>query len=442
MQSMCVIYPTAIYPKAARCAALALVLIGACAGCAPDRPASPDVVLIDLESARPDHLSHAGYPRPTAVRLDEFRGRAALFVHARSPSSHSIAASASLLTGLSPDSLRRAGPGIGVVAGPPTLAEILRERGWHTVGLSHHPGIAAANGFDRGFDRFEAATGSVEAHPDAAVMVAWLREWLAGEPVAPVFLYLHPMNAGPPYRVPPDHREVLLGRRPSRRLPYGGERMRAAERSSGAGIAPAHVASLVEQYDTALRYTLDRVADLLNLLAQNDRLDAALVVITANHGEELFDHRGFGHGRTLHEEVLRVPLYVKLPGASSAATLDTPVSTLDVVPTVLDLLGMPAPAGDGRSLAPLLREPPVAPSERDFAHELGAPGDAGYQRALLRGRHKLIEVGGGEAAGAAPPVARLYDLVLDPHEENDLAAASPEVVERVRRELDRLLADR
>jgi arylsulfatase A-like enzyme len=217
--------------------------------------------------------------------------------------------------------------------------------------------------------------------------------------------------------------------------------MRAAQRSGGAGITDADVVSLVEQYDASLRYALDRVADLLGLLAQSDRLDDALVVITANHGEELFDHRGFGHGRTLHEEVLRVPLYLKLPGATAAATVEVPVSTLDVVPTVLDVLGIPAPAGDGRSLAPLLREATAARPERDFVHELGAPGEPDYQRALLRGRHKLIEAGGAAAVPGAPLPARLYDLVLDPHEENDLAAASPEVVARLRSELDRLLAN-
>ena len=421
-------------------AALVLLLLAVGAGCAPSHPTPPDVVLIDLESVRPDHLSHTGYARPTAVRLDDFRDRAALFPHARAPSPTSLPGSAALLTGLSPRSLRRGGPGNGPAAGQPTLAEILREHGWHTVGLSHHPGIAAANGFDRGFDRFDAATGRVDEHPDAASMVAWLREWVASEPPTPFFLYLHPMNAGPPYRVPADQQGVLLGRRPNPLLPYGGERMRAAQMRGEAGITGAHVASLVEHYDTALRYTLDRVADLLGLLAPAGHLDGALVVITANHGEELFDHRGFGHGRTLHEEVLRVPLYLKLPGATAAATVQAPVSTLDVLPTVLDLLGIQAPATDGRSLVPLLRGDPERSPERDFVHELGAPGDALYQRALLRGRHKLIEAGDGGTAAGAPPGAQLYDLVLDPSEENDLAAGSPEIVERLRRELDQLLA--
>lgn len=395
-------------------------------------------MLIDLESVRYDHLSHAGYPRPTAARLDEFRARAALFVHARTPAPTSVAGSASLLTGMSPRSLR--GGVRGPFGGHPTLAAILRERGWHTIGLSHHPGIGEGSGFDRGFDRFEGATGRVDEHPDAETMVGWLREWLAGEAEAPVFLYLHPMNAGPPYRVPSDRQDVLLGRRPTPRMQYGSQRMRAAQISGGAGVTGEDVASLVEHYDTALRYTLDRVADLLALLDQNERLDGALVVITANHGEELFEHRGFGHGRSLHEEVLRVPLYVKLPGASAAATIDAPVSTLDVAPTVLDLLGLPVPASDGRSLAPLLRGTPAAPAERDFVHELGAPGDAGYQRALLRGRHKLIEARGAGAPAGSPAGARLYDLVLDPREQNDLAAGSPEVVLRLGRDLDALLA--
>jgi arylsulfatase A-like enzyme len=393
--------------------ALLLVLVG----CAERRPAAPDVVLIDLESVRVDHLSHTGYPRPTAIRLDGFREGAVLFTHARATSSDSGASTASLL---------------GLSNGRPTLAERLRAEGWATLGLSHHPDIGAAGGFDRGFDRFESAVGPVEDHPDAGAMVDWLREWLASDPPVPFFLYLHPMNAGGPYRVPAERRAVLLGRRPNELLPYGGPLMRAAQmpgrRRALERIGEAQVRSLVEQYDTALRYSLDRVADVLTLLDQRGRLDHALVVITANHGEELFDHRGFGHGRTLHEEVLRVPLYLKLPGAKTGATVEFPVSLADVPPTLLDLLGLEPTPADGISLAPLLRGEIEAPPQRDFVHELRAQDGRIRKQALLQGRLKLIDT--------ARRRAQLYDLVLDPGEQNDLAPESPEIVERLRAQLE------
>ncbi len=96
-----------------------------------------------------------------------------------------------------------------------TLAESLRAAGWHTAGLSHHSGISREAGFAQGFDRFEAATGELERHPDVEAMVAWLREWLANDPPRPLLLYLHPMNAHGPYRVPNARRAALLGRPPS-----------------------------------------------------------------------------------------------------------------------------------------------------------------------------------------------------------------------------------
>jgi arylsulfatase A-like enzyme len=291
--------------------------------------------------------------------------------------------------------------------------------------------VDANAGFGRGFDQFSSPLGDPEEHPDGAVMVDRLREWLAREPPQPVFLYLLPLDAHPPYRVPADRQSALLGRPPSDALPYDGALMRAARqplrRRARASIGEVQVQSLTEQYDTAVRYAFDRVGQILDMLDQAGRLDGALVVIVSNHGQELFEHGGFDHGRTLYEEVLRVPLYVKPPGGARVPRIDEPVSTLDVVPTLLELLGLPAVPGDGRSLAPLLRGEVDERPPRDFFHSL-LPEDAfARQRALLRGRHKLVEgIGRSE----------LSDLTLDPGEHEDRSKTDREIVLELRSALD------
>ncbi|MGH0030976.1 MAG: sulfatase [Myxococcota bacterium] len=419
--------------RLARLALLSLLAL-ACGPAPAERP--PDVVLIELSSVRADHVGHLGYALPTSRGLDGLRDRSVLFAAARSPSSSSVVASAGLLTGLLPTRLGFGGPAPRLPADVPTLAARLRAAGWTTVGHSQHAGIGTASALDRGFDVFHAANAPPGEHPDARLLVDWMREWLSVEAPSPFFLYLHVMSAHAPYRVPADRRSALLGRPPSDAMPYDGPLARAARRPGRRRAADAvgerEVASLVEHYDTALRYGFDRTGQMLALLDQAGRLDGAIVVVTSDHGEELFDRGGFDHGRTLHEEVLRVPLYWKLPGDRGGAPrrIDAPVSTLDVMPTLLDWLGLPVPESDGVSLLPLLRGEVDAPPERPFPHVIAGSGAQSLVRALHHGRHKLIDTPGRPA---------LYDLALDPGERENLADGSTDTVRALRRTLNEVL---
>src|SRR5262249_55023071 len=179
---------------------------------------------------------------------------------------------------------------------------------------------------------------------DASDAVAFVREFLARDPPRPFFLYLHLMNTHGPYRVPPDRRSDLLGRPPLDGMRYGDPLMRAVLRDAPgarAQVTGAHVRSLTEQYDTAARYTLDRVGEILRLLEHAGAYRDAVIVLAADHGDELFEHGSFGHGATLYTEVLHVPLYLKPPGNVKALRGEEPVGLQDVAPTVLELLGLP-----------------------------------------------------------------------------------------------------
>jgi arylsulfatase A-like enzyme len=413
--------------------ALAVALASGCGSRAPQRP---DVVLIVVDSLRADHLSHQGYEFPTAAGLDAFRADAALFTRTFAPTPSCVPSVGSLLTGLYP--LRhRLGREERLAPDVPTLASRLREAGYATLGLSQHSRVSAATGLDRGFDRFESTRSGLLESPDAGEAVAFVRELLARDPPRPFFLYLHLMNVHGPYRVPPDRQSELLGRPPGQLLRYGDPLMRRVLRGDAgarAEISTAHVRSLTEQYDTAARYTLDRVAEILRLLEHAGVYRNALIVVTADHGDELFEHGSFSHGSTLYREVLQVPFYLKRPGVADGRRFDDPVALLDVMPTVLDLLGLAPVPGDGRSLAPQLRGEPVRPDSRALLHEL--PGDPGELRAITAGRYKLISRTG--PAGRAR--RELYDLVLDPRESADIAAAGGELVKELSDRLDAAFA--
>jgi arylsulfatase A-like enzyme len=195
------------------------------------------------------------------------------------------------------------------------------------------------------------------------------------------------------------------------------------------------VRSLSEQYDTSIRYALDRVAEILRLLEHADLYRDALIVLASDHGDELFEHGGFGHGATLHREVLHVPLYVKRPGVADGRRFDAPVGLQDVAPSLLDLLGLPALPGDGRSFAGWLRGGAAPDAERVLIHEI--PADPPRARAIAAGRYKLIV---RQGAGSEPASRQLYDRVLDPRETRDISADGRELVDELSSRLDAAFA--
>lgn len=149
--------------------------------------------------------------------------------------------------------------------------------------------------------------------------------------------------------------------------------------------------SLHEQYETAIRYETDVLGQLFAQLKQMGRYDNTLIVLTADHGEELFEHGGFSHGYSLYQEVLRVPLWIKLPGQTQAQVIQDRVSLADITPTILAAVGVPVEVGgmDGRSLEPLLKGEilPAQPLLFDVKWKRRI-----VARALLDGPWKLIDV--------------------------------------------------
>jgi uncharacterized sulfatase len=144
------------------------------------------------------------------------------------------------------------------------------------------------------------------------------------------------------------------------------------------------------------------------------------VVVTADHGEELFDHGGVFHGRTQYQEMLRVPLILVGPGIPRGLRSDQPVSLVDLAPTLLTLFGVEVPpAVSGLDLAPLWKQAGPGWPERDLFAEANSTSEGGSpQRALLQGRWKLVLHGSGER--------ELFDLGEDPAERVNRAEAEPE----------------
>ncbi len=381
--------------------AAAVVLLGMLAsGCSRARP---DVVLIVVDTLRRDHLPFYGYDRPTAPFLASLAGRGVVFENAYSTSAWTAPAAASLFTGLYPmqhgvvtgrfavKQLRKGGVPMRLNRIPrpaETIPEALKSAGYSTFAVVENSNIRPELGFDQGFDAFHPLNPAKEAD----VITAKLREL---EPEIrrrrPYFLYLHYMDPHEPYA----KNRAFFDRRAQ------GDARRMSAYDSEIHHADAHIRQAFEMFG----WERDTV-----------------VLLTADHGEELGERGFWGHARSLFGETLNVPLLGFGPGMAPGRVRER-VSHVDVLPTLRELAGVRGPLPvSGVSLWPLMRGKVRSLPERTlFADFWQAPeGRPQPQlRVAIRGPWKRLD---GEPGGPY-----LFNLDLDPREGRNRIGVAPQV---------------
>ena len=410
-------------PPACRALALAAALLAA--GCARP-PARPDVVLVTIDTLRPDHLGAYGYAAGTSPRLDALAARATLFENAVAQAPHTVPSVLQIMTS-------RFAMGLTVPPDVPTLAELLKSQGYQTVAVVDNPHFEQAreaNGLRRGFDHFwrngVIARGSLAKQmyktetPGDAITAQARRVVLARRPGQPLFLWVHYFDPHDPYLPPFDPEMDRLSQwNPS---PYTGD-VRAtplykAEPGAAVELSEADHRHLVDLYDAEVRYVDRAVGDLFDTLEQQGLFERALVVFASDHGESLGERGLWTHGQSCWEPEIRIPLVVKLPGQRQAARRREAVQAVDIAPTVFEVLGLDASRLrlDGRSLLKPHDEPSFV-FWRDW-------------QVVRTPEWKLVQ---------RPSGAELYRVDRDPGEQQDLAAANPEVVRSLQQARDQKL---
>jgi arylsulfatase A-like enzyme len=391
----------------------ALAVVGALAGgvgCGlfgPER--TPNLLLISIDTLRPDHLGCYGYARPTSPALDALAARGVLFEDVSAPSPWTLPSHASLLTGLYPRRHGLESHAFQLPAAVHTLAEILAPRGFTTAAIVNSHNLSEKFGLQRGFGHFvyvQENVGDVEPSRVEKEALAWLGRG----PKAPFFLFLHFYDVHSDYRSRSEYERRFA-------RPYGGRvdgttDQLMEQRAGRLELGPGDAEQLRDLYDAGIRQMDDGIARVLEALRVTGQLEGTVVVVTSDHGEEFLEHGGVLHGRTQYEEVIRVPLILTGPGLPAGVRIPEPVSLVDVKPTLLGLLGEPAPPGlDGIDVAPAWKDPARRAPERFVFAEADHHNDAveGSKRAVRRGRFKLhYDMISGEA--------RLFDLEKDPQE--------------------------
>jgi len=426
------------------------VLVVALASCTANPPPEPvNLVLISIDTLRADHVHSYGYHRETSPTLDRLASEGTLFENVVAESSWTLPTHMTMLTGLPAQT-----HGVEFFSGSRlddsyrTLAETLGEHGYRSFGVFSGPYLHPIFGFGRGFDSYERAMGATvyddpSFDPDVPGSDAGVKETnymshrsitsplvtekaielLAAARDEPFFLFLHYYDAHFDYHPPEE-----LWRRfdPDYQGTMTGDAIQETNEIN-AHMNPRDLEHLIALYDAEILYTDQHIGYVIDALDRNGLSEKTLVVVTSDHGEEFFEHGDKGHFRTLFDEVLKVPLIVRLPGRVRAGERVTEqVRHLDIAPTLLSFAGVPERDGllteiGGRSLASVL-EGREAPSSLPAISSVRRNG---YWASVRTPAFKYIVNREGNT------VAELvYNLKNDPREHRPLAGADFEALDR------------
>jgi arylsulfatase len=435
------------------------------AACHEEPRTRPNVLVLCVDTLRGDRLGFQGYGRETSPNLDALAARGTRFRQAYSTYPQTSPAVASLFTGLYPSAHRKTREASATLALElTTLAEAFAHAGYRTGSVATNPHLSPGLGYEQGFEHYVYVQGTkpsgragqgrseevalpgttVERRTsetayygrgDAANQAAL--EWLDGlTGPEPFLLYVHYMDVHSPYVSPAPYQEMFV---------EGPGTDRYCNGVPPRPVRPEDLAYTGSLYDGGVRYLDTLVAELLSALEARARLADTVVVLVADHGDEFLEHGGFGHGNTLYRELLHVPLVFAGPGVE-ARDVHTPVSLVDVLPTLCELAGVAAPGrAQGQSLRAFLSglDGPRAELLAECAStrlDLGA-GANGRNRRMPRGpagrtdAHEpalaLLADGWHLIHGLTSGKSELYRPVDDPREQHDLAAAHPEEVARL-----------
>jgi arylsulfatase A-like enzyme len=405
------------------CLVLSIATALGCRGSSESREPAPrnagiNVLLITIDTLRPDHLSSFGYPRKTSPSIDELAAKGVAFDLAFTYWPKTRGSFAAMFTSLYASQHGLTVRERDLPAFNETMAETFQKAGYRTAAAVDNGNLDKRLGFAQGFDEYEQTWLRAETEAERTEAITRFgEEFLARGEERPFFLWLHYVNPHTPYEPPED---LLQSFRNDGLVPRGMELPEVVgfhggvNRNLAAGVAPGERSwgDFVDRYDAEILFADRHVGRVLKALQGSARASATAVVLTSDHGESLGEHDYFfDHGDDLFNPSLRVPLILSFPGFLPAGErVSGAVSTLDVFPTILDLAQVSFPAGlQGKSVLPLVR------GTRSSLHEALFFQNDRHLLAISNGRLKLVaHPVDGESARYA-----LYDMFRDPGEEED-----------------------
>jgi arylsulfatase A-like enzyme len=392
------------------------------------------IILISLDTVRPDHLGCYGYKRETSPSIDRLAADSVLFKNAFSTTSWTLPGHVSLLTALECRHHQVYFPLQKMSTDVVTAADILRTEQFYCAGFTGGGYLSESYGFSKGFDSYQ----EIKLHGDQAIrldeaerLAQMASQWLEDHKDKNFFLFLHTYQPHDPYaNLSPAGREFL-----DENSQWDQVKMESLFNGQGrfnAPISDTQRSNIIALYDGEIRYTdLYFVQPILDKMKELGLYEKAMIVLTSDHGEEFLDHEAWLHDHSLYDEAIRIPLIVKLPDAEhKGSEIDNIVRITDIVPTILDQMGIKGyrKAFDGSSMLPLINRKEKTP--RIFVSDLAlrefemAPTVIAINKEnfkfILNKRisspytQRVVHLFDGAQI-------ELYDLVKDPKETKNLA---------------------
>ena len=360
----------------------------------------PNLLVITIDTLRADHLGTYGCSRPTSPNLDAFAAKSVVFEQAQSSSSWTLPSLASLMTSLLPSTHHCETDTAILCPSYTTLAEILRDSGYDTAIVASHYFLNAGHGLQQGFTRVDTRILqddlSITSPKVTDRGIDWLTDKAGANDGVPWFLWLHYFDPHAPYLRHEGISET-----------FGTE-------------------NDIDLYDGEIAFTDQHLGRLFETFERLGFAQDTIVVVVADHGEEFMEHGESKHGYDLHEEVVHVPLILRVPGTAPRRVGAT-IPTVDVLPTLLELCGLKAGADiEGRSLTGILRGDPGADADRDAPSELRWKFGSDCT-SLRRGPWKYIDQKKHDQQSMM-----LFDHSADPKETTNLLGSQSGVVTELR----------
>jgi arylsulfatase A-like enzyme len=391
-------------------------------GCArtaePPRLEDFNILILSIDTMGAEHTGFLNPGRVDTPNLDRLAGESVYFPRAYSPAPWTGPAVASLFTGVMPHRHGVTMPTIDLAAELETLAEYLGGRGYQTGGIISNPLIDARYGYAQGFTDYDPTPIGDTKSPSSKEVSERAIEWLRKRSSSRFFLFLHYFD---PHQTLHHHPEF------DRTSHYAGPLRPGMDiwklRDLSGSLTDEDLAYLIGLHHEEIAFTDHHIGRVVEELRTLGLYDDTIVLVVADHGEEFMRHGWLGHTRTLYEELLHVPMILRIGDALPPGRLEMPVSLIDVVPTFRDLARDPVERREwgGRSLLPLLlgKEEPGADREifGEVSYTFPAPphsSKTAFKTSLLSGGTKLIH-------DLPTDTWELYDLAADPEELNDLA---------------------
>lgn len=398
------ISPYAIFPLLSICLSL-LIQPGSTSAVINSKGArSTNVVLITLDTTRVDRLGYSGYEKARTPNIDRLAGKGAYFTNAYTPVPLTLPSHSSIMTGTYPVCHQVHNNGFYRLPQElETMAEILKSRGYTTAAFVSSFTVDSRFGLDQGFDHYDDSFEDKEilknfrTERTADKTFSSFASWLKGAPTGPLFVWLHFFDPHLPYNPPPPFSTEFAGH------PYDGE--------------IAFVDSIIGQ--------------VINKLKEKNLLNQSLIIIAGDHGEALGERREIDHGLFLYDNTMKVPLIFFSEKDFPSRRIEARVRLIDILPTVLDFLGLPTPSKvQGTSLIPYIKG--KQKQDLDCYLETYYPTENfGWSAltGLIKGRWKFIRA----------PIPELYDLSSDRFEEHNLFSAQPSVARSMLKDFDSYL---